>query len=143
MRKFLRWWLVATAVSMLITGLCMLFRSTENPRELALGEWREQSARVRVEVLPAEARWRGAGHGTLRYEWLQTNESPYRVRLESRGKTVEADVSFVGDDRMLVEPDIWDLLPTSAQKMLGDINRQHGRPEREFRLLLRREDERK
>ena len=143
MRKILRWWLLFSVVSMLLTGLYMLLRPQENPRNLVLGEWREQSARVRVEVLPAEAHWRGAGHGVIRYEWLQTEKSPYRVRLEGRGKTVEADVSFAGNDRMLVEPDVWDLLPTSAQKMLGDVNRQHGRAEREFRLLLRRENERK
>lgn len=143
MHRILRWWLIATAASALIAGVGVLLWPKEDPCRLVLGEWSEKSARVRVEVLPAEVKWRGAGHGRLSYEWLQTEESPYRVRLEYHGERVEADVWFTGEDRMIVQPDIWSKLPTQAREMLGELNRRHGRPEHEFRLLFCREHERK
>lgn len=143
MRSIVRWWLIASVVSALTVGVCVLLWPKEDPRELVLGEWREQSMRVRVEVLPGAAKWRGMGHGTLRYEWLQTENSPYRALLKRRDRSVQVNVRFVDRDSMIVEPDIWEMLPENAREMLSDINLRHGRPEKEFRLLLRREEESK
>ncbi len=132
-----RWWLISVAVYLVVLAAYLLWPAAD-PRELVLGEWKEESMRMRVEVQPAHAVWRGTHHGKLSYEWLQTEKEPYLVRLTWRDRSVTAHLSFSGDDRLIVEPDIWEFLPDSARKMLGDVNRQHGRPEREFRLLLRR-----
>ncbi len=136
--KILRWWMAASVVSLFAVGMCVVLWPKPDPRKRVLGEWREQSSRMRVEVLPGRAHWRGMGRGTLSYEWLQAREEPYRVRLMFRGQSVEAQLIFCGDDRVIIEPDIWEKLPATAQELLSDINRRHGRPEREFRLLLRR-----
>ncbi len=142
MQRILRWWFIAAAGT-IIVGVAVLLWPKADPRRLVLGEWSEQSSRVRVEVLQTEAKWRGVRRGRLRYEWLQTEESPYRVRLEYHGESMEADVWFAGKDKMLVQPDIWEKLPIQAQNMLSELNRQHGRPEHEFRLLFHRGHERK
>ncbi len=132
-----RWWLLSAVVYLVVLVVYLLW-SAADPRELVLGEWKEESSRLRVEVKPELVAWRGVHHGKLSYEWLQTEKEPYLVRCTWRDRSVTARLSFSGDDRLIVEPDIWKFLPDSARKMLGDVNRQHGRPEREFRFLLRR-----
>ena len=103
-----------------------------------LGEWEEKSSKVRVEVVPGEVRWRGMGHGKARYEWVQYAEEPYRVRSKIRGQEWDVDLRFSGEDVAIAEPDIWDHLSDEAKEMLRDVNRQHGCPEREFRLIFKR-----
>lgn len=72
-----------------------------------------------------------------------SENSPYRALLKRRDRSVQVNVRFVDRDSMIVEPDIWEMLPENAREMLSDINLRHGRPEKEFRLLLRREEESK
>ncbi len=109
-----------------------------NPRQAVLGDWRETSSKIRVEVEEGRAAWRGAGRGSVRYEWLQTADEPYRVRITHGRWEVEANLTFSGDDEFVLEPEIWEQLPPDAQSMLGEINRRNGRSEREFRFLFRR-----
>ena len=109
------------------------------PRQAVLGNWREAGSKIRVEVNEMQASWRGAGRGAARYEWLQTEDEPYRVRITHGRHSVEANLSFSGKDEWTLEPDVWDQLPPDAQRMLGEINRRNGRPEREFRLIFRRD----
>lgn len=136
-RSAKRWWLLCAAVY-LVASVVYLLWSAADPTKLVLGEWKEESTRMRVEVQPKLAAWRGVYHGKLSYRWLQTEKEPYLVRLTWRDRSVNAHISFSGNDRLIVEPDIWDSLPDSAREMLRDVNRQHGRPEREFYLILRR-----
>ncbi len=110
-----------------------------NPREAVLGNWREKSTKLRVEVKEMQASWRGAGRGTVRYEWLQDRDEPYRIRITHGKRSVEANLVFLSHDECELDPQIWDQLPADAQRMLRDINHRNGRPDREFKLYFRRE----
>lgn len=126
------------ALAALAGGIYLLVMGQENPKEKILGEWIEKGSKLRIEVLPGEIRWRGMGHGKAHYEWLRYEKKPYRLRCTARGHTLEVDLHFSGDDTAIAEPDIWEHLSDEAKKMLHDINRQHGRPEQEFRLIFKR-----
>ena len=120
-------------------GLWWLLRSPVDPRQMALGEWREATSRLRVEVEPEKAAWRGMGHGVVRYEWLEAEKEPYRVRFTYRGEAIEAKIAFDGKNTAILEPDVWHKLSSLAQEQLRELNRRHNRPETEFRLVFRRE----
>lgn len=134
----LRWYSIPAAAA-LAGGLWWLLHPGENPRELALGEWKEATSRLRVEVEPQRAAWRGMGHGSAKYEWLQTDKPPYRLRFVYRGESIEANLTFDGKNTAIFEPEIWEKLPAMAQKQLSEFNRRHNRPAGEFRLIFRRE----
>lgn len=125
-------------ILLLVGGVFWLLRGPGDPRKLALGEWKEASSRLRVEVDADQARWRGMGHGSIRYQWLETEHSPYRMQLTYRGDTLEAHLDFPDKDTAVLEPQIWHKLPASLQRQLRDLNRRHNRPEQEFRLLFKR-----
>ena len=134
MRKF-AWVTFILLIGMGVVWLCL---PKFDPRQMVLGDWREVSSKIRVEVGESQAAWRGAGRGALRYEWLQAENEPYRVRITHGRREVEANLTFSGDDEFILEPEIWEQLPPDAQSMLREINRRNGRQEREFRLLFRR-----
>lgn len=138
MKRYTKIVLITWGVMALAGGMYMLVKGQEDPREKVLGEWEEKSSKVRVEVVPGEIRWRGMGHGKARYEWVQYEEEPYRVHSKIRGQEWNVDLRFSGEDIAIAEPDIWDHLSDEAKEMLRDVNRQHGRPEREFRLIFKR-----
>ena len=133
-----RRWYSILIIALLVGGLCWLLLPRENPRELALGEWKEATSRLRVEVGPENAAWRGMGHGSVKYEWLQTEKAPYRLRFVYRGETIEAKLRFDGKDTAIFEPEVWEKLPALAQEQLRELNRRHNRPATEFRLLFKR-----
>ena len=133
-----RWYSILTIAALLVGGLCWLLLPGEDPRELALGEWKEATIRLRVEVGPESAAWRGMGHGSVKYKWLQTEKAPYRLRFVYRGETIEADLRFDGKNTAILEPEVWEKLPALAQEQLRELNRRHNRPATEFRLLFKR-----
>ena len=135
----MRRWYIWVVAAVLVGGLWWLLGPKENPRELVLGEWKEVSSRLRVEVEPERAAWRGMGHGSVKYEWLQTEKSPYRLRFVYQGDTIEANLFFDGENTAVFEPEVWDKMPTVAQEHLRRLNRRHNRPDTEFRLIFRRE----
>lgn len=126
---------IATVALGVVWWIC---RGEEDPRELALGEWRESSGRLQVEVQPGEAAWRGMGRGKIRYEWVDTEHRPYRLRFTYRGADYEALLHFDGRNTAIFEPQVWHKLPPGMQEQLRDFNRQHGRPDTEFRFIFRR-----
>lgn len=110
-----------------------------NPREWALGAWKEQTSRLFVEVTPeGTLAVRGLGRAAVKYEWVQTEEEPYLMRCTYRGHGFEALISFSGKDTAIVEPQIWDLLPSDMQRQITKENRRHNRPEHELRMLFHR-----
>lgn len=133
----LRWYYIPAA-ALLAGGLWWLLSPKADPRELALGEWKEVSSSLRVEVEPERVVWRGMGRGKAKYEWLQTEKEPYRLRFVYQGDTIEANITFDGRNTAIFEPEIWEKLPAEAQKHLSEINRHHNRPATEFRLLFKR-----
>ena len=137
----LKWCYIAVVVVVALVGGVWWMLSGEDPRELALGEWKEGKSRLRVEVRPEQAEWRGMGHGRLKYEWVQTEKSPYLVRFTYHGETFEAAVEFDGKDTAIVEPRVWHKLPGMMQQQIREHNRRHNRPETELKLVLRREVE--
>ncbi len=136
--RFAKYGLIFGAVVGLGIFVGYLLWPSPDPRVLALGEWRDEGSHLRVEVQPKSASWRGMHRGKLTYQWLQYEDEPYLVRLTWRNSSIDARVSFSGDSLAIVEPIIWDILPDSVRKIVRDVNRQHGRPEREIRLVLRR-----
>ena len=135
---FARLYIYIVAAIAVGCGLWWLFSGHEDPRELALGEWQESTSRLKVEITPEKAAWRGMGHGTTKYTWLNADTPPYRVSFTYQGKTVEALVTFDGSNTAIFEPQVWEHLPALAQQHLRDLNRRHNRPEKEFRVIFRR-----
>lgn len=109
-----------------------------DPRVLVLGDWREPNSQLYVEVTPDQATARGAMQGVVRYEWVDTEHEPYRLRFTYHGDSYEALVSFVNKDTAVVEPLIWHIIPADKRQALRDYNRRHKRPEDEFRLVFKR-----
>ena len=133
--------MAAVMLLVLVVGVSMWLWGNEKPQELALGEWKDSTGRLRVEVEPGKATWRGAHRGSLRYVWVQADKSPYKLSLSYQGGEIEADLVFDGKNTAILMPDVWDKLPPAAQKELSNSNRRHGRPEREFRIIFRRQQE--
>ncbi len=136
----LRNFFIAVGISSAICAVVFIPDWGEDPRQLALGEWKEASPRgMAAEVDSSVILWRGYGRrGKLTYEWLQTEEEPYRVRICKGQTVVDANVTFNGADEAILEPDIYDKLPEMARKYIRDTNKRHNRPEREIRLEFRR-----
>lgn len=120
-----------------------LLHTAPDPRELVLGEWKEVSSRTYVEVMPGKAVARGMLHGTVQYEWLQTQKEPYRLRFTYRQKPYEAQVYLPDADSAVVEPDVWAHMPAEQQKAVREMNRARNRPEQELRFLFKRVPQRK
>lgn len=135
---FSRLYICITIILAVGGGLWWLFSGNEDPRELALGEWQESTSRLKVEVTPEKAAWRGMGHGSTAYTWLNADKPPYRVSFTYQGKTIEAHLTFDGRDTAIFEPLVWEHLPAMAQQHLRELNRRHNRPDTEVRLLFRR-----
>ena len=109
-----------------------------DPRELVLGAWKDQTSRLFVEVEPSGITVRGLARGAIKYEWLQTEEEPYRMRCTYRNEAFEARLFFSGKNTAIVEPEIWERLPSEFQRRLAGENKRHNRPEHELRLLFHR-----
>lgn len=111
----------------------------EDPRQLALGEWKEHSTRGYVEVEEERIRTRGMGRtGKITYSWVQTDDEPYTMRVKARGHEVTAHITFNGSDEALVLFEIMHLLPPAAARELRKRNKAANRPEDEFYMLFRR-----
>lgn len=133
-----RWHIFAAAAALAACGIWWLLCGEKDPRQLALGEWQEASSRLRVEVQPGLATYRGMGHGKLRYEWLQADKKPYRLCFTYRGDTYETLLTFDGDNTAILDLQVWDKLDSAAKQQLRDQNRRRNRPEKELRLVFRR-----
>lgn len=136
----LRHFFIAIGISALICAAIFIPDWGENPRELAIGEWKESTRRgMHAEVDEHSIRWHAFGRrGKLTYEWVQTDEEPYRVRIR-RGQTcIDARVSFNGRDEAILEPDIYDKLPDLARSYIRDLNKRNQRPEKEIIFSFRR-----
>ena len=136
----LRNFFIALGISSAICAAIFIPDWGENPREIAIGEWKEAGPRgMAAEVTDTDIRWQGYGRrGKLTYEWLQTEEEPYRVRIR-KGKTiVDANVTFNGKDEAVLEPEIFDKLPDIARSYIRDLNKRNNRPETEIILVFRR-----
>lgn len=133
--------IILTALAAVAGLLYWALSGPGDPRQLILGDWKEHSSHLYVEVTPQKATARGMMRGSVKYEWLQTDKEPFRLRFTYRHESYEALISFPDKDSAVVEPQIWDKLPVSAQRMLRDVNRRHNRPENEFRLLFHRRAE--
>lgn len=129
-------------MALLAGGLVVWLSSGRpDPREVLLGDWREASSRVHVEVTPESATAHGIGRrATVKYEWVQTEREPYMLRFRYHGEALEAFVYIQDKDTVLVEPQIWEQLPELARQHIRQVNRQHGRPEQELRFLFRRRE---
>lgn len=136
----LRHFLIAVGISSAICSLIFLPDWGEDPRELAIGEWKEAKPRgTTAQVDATHIRWQGYGHrGKLTYEWLQTDEEPYRVRIRKGQTSVDANVTFDGEDEAILEPDIFDKLPDIARSYIREHNKRNKRPETEIILKFRR-----
>lgn len=135
----LRHFLTAAGIGTAVCATILLFPRCENPRELAPGDWKGANIPLQAEVSADTVQWSAPGsRGKFTYTWEQEKESPYRVRFR-RGRTeIEANISFDGDDTVLVEPIVFEKLPPLMQQHLRDRNKSLGRPETEIRLVFRR-----
>ena len=134
-------WGGVAALLLLAGALVWLLSGKDDPRILALGEWKEPTARLYVEVTPELATARGIARGAVKYEWLQTAREPYRIRILYRQYDSEALLSFPDRDTAVLEPQIWDALPSAVQRSLRSHNRRHHRPDQEIRLVFKRRRE--
>ncbi len=136
--------LLIVVALLLLAGVIFIPDWFEDPRRLAPGEWVEQSTRLQAEVTDQDIRWRGLNNrGRLTYTWIQTDEEPYRVAIRRGQQVVEARVSFHGSDEAILEPEIFDKLPSLARRYIRERNRARQRPEEEIRLIFRRVREKK
>lgn len=134
------------AFALLDALLCLIFIPDwgEDPVELAPGSWRSQSKSLGIyaEVAEKQILWNGkAGHGRCQYAWLQTEREPYRVQFKRGHDAIEADVTFDGPDKAILEPDILDRLPAAARDYIRKQNKINRRPEDEFSLIFVRTKE--
>lgn len=116
----------------------LLLRGPGDPRELVLGDWKEHSGQMRVEVTPDAATARGMIRGELSYEWLDSRHEPYRLLLRYKKTSYEALIHFPDKNTAVVEPLIWSRLSEEEQKVISDLNRRHNRPAQELRFLFHR-----
>lgn len=130
--------LLLLALLLVAGSLLWLCRSAPDPRQLVLGDWKESTNRLYVEVTPGLATARGMAHGSVAYEWVQTEKEPYTLKCTYRQDTFEVQVSFPSDDVAVVEPRVWHLIPPSHQRLIREFNRRNKRPEEELRLVFRR-----
>jgi len=127
------------AALLLLSGVIFIPDWFEDPRRLAPGEWVEQGTQLKAEVTDKDIHWRGLNNrGHLTYDWLQTDREPYRVVIRRGERAVEALVTFNGEDEAILEPEIFDKLPSLARRYIRERNRAHQRPEEEIRLIFRR-----
>ena len=128
------------AVWAVLGGIWWYVGHSVDPREVVVGDWRETSSRLRVEVTPDTATARGLGRysGSVTYEWVETEREPYRVRFVYRRDTMEALIYVHDRDTLVVEPLIWDKMPASVRSQIREVNRARKRPEQEIRLLFNR-----
>ena len=136
--------LLIVVALLLLAGVIFIPDWFEDPRRLAPGEWVEQGTRLKAEVTDKDIHWRGFNsRGRLTYDWLQTDKEPYRVVIRRGEQAVEALVTFNGEDEAILEPEIFDKLPSLARRYIRERNRARQRPEEEIRLIFRRVREKK
>lgn len=136
----LRNFFIAAGISSAICAAIFIPDWWEDPREIAIGEWKEVGRRsLAAEVDASGISWRGYGrHGKLTYEWLQTEEEPYRVRIRKEQTIVDANITFNGKDEAILEPEIYDKLPDIARSYIRSQNKRNKRPEKEIIFMFRR-----
>ena len=109
----------------------------EDPRELAIGEWRDAGKRGYLEVDETHIRTRGLGaRGSISYEWVQTEDEPYTMQLTWRHYTITAHITFDGPDTAIADLDVMRHLPREAARIVKKQNKAAGRPENEFRMVF-------
>lgn len=129
---------------LLVAAACGIFLPDwfEDPRKKILGNWQEGKRSFYVSVDERYIRWsRGTKSSNIPYKWLQTDKEPYTLQLEYSHEQIVVDLTFDGDDTAVAEPRIWDKLPDYAQEWIRARNRAADRPEKEFAILFRREQE--
>lgn len=135
----LKHFLLAAGVSTAICATVLFFPRCENPRELALGDWKGANTPLMAEVTEDSVQWSAPGaRGRFSYTWEQDRKSPYRVSFRRGQTVVKVDVCFDGDDMVLVEPLVFEKLPAVLQQHLRSRNKLLGRPETEIKLSFRR-----
>lgn len=135
----IRHFLIATGISGAVCGTVMLFSRCENPRELALGDWKGSNTPLLAEVTEDTVSWSAPGaRGRFSYTWQQEEKSPYRVNFRRGQTVVEADICFDGKNTVIVEPRVFQQLPPMLQEHLRSRNKTLGRPEEELKLIFRR-----
>ena len=129
---------------LIVGGLCALFIPDwfEDPVKFAPGNWQATPSGMRAEVDEEQVRWQVGGHyGRFAYQWVQTREEPYRVIFRRGEQVFEADVIFDGEDEVVVLPLVFDELPPMAREYIASQNKARNRPEKELRVVFRREKE--
>lgn len=108
-----------------------------NPRERALGTWKERSLKLEATVSPEgiTAWLPGGGKRRLTYQWVQDKASPYQCVLRLGEQAVPVEVEFDGKDVALVKPVINKVLADEERAFLRRFNRARHRPDDE--LVLR------
>ena len=125
----------------LISLLCLVMIPDwfEDPRKLAPGEWKDAGKQGMVEVTDATLTLHGFGpEGPIPYTWLQTDKEPYTMQVCYGSHTVEAAITFNGENEVVADLDIMHKLPSDIADTLRRRNTGAGRPENEFRLVFRR-----
>lgn len=131
-----------------LTGISVLALTPgcrEDPRELAPGNWVESGRLLQADVSPdGSIRWQiGGSSGTLRYEWVDTENEPYQLTLTHRKKSIPARLTFEDSDTAVIEPQIWDKLSPAVRRDIARQNKANRRPENEIRLRFHRRREKK
>lgn len=130
-----RWILFFVAVDALLTVL-FLPDWFVDPRERAIGTWKERSLKLQAEVTPEgiTAWLPGGGKRRMTCEWVQEKTSPYQCLLKMGDQVVPVEVEFDGEDVALVKPVVERALSDEERSFLRRFNRAHHRPEDEFLL---------
>lgn len=121
--------------------LCVVFIPDwfEDPRELAIGEWQGVPRKIRAEVTGDVVQWRAGGYGgKFTYNWVQTEDEPYRVEFRSSSSVFEADVVFEGPDEVLLFPLVFDHMPDAAKDYIRSYNKARDRAEDDMRFRFQR-----
>ena len=102
-----------------------------DPRERALGEWKERSLHVSAEVTGnrIEARFPGGGIRRLSYEWVDDTSSPYKCLLKMGDAVIPIELEFEGKNTTLVRFVLPDQLAPQERAALRRWNRARGREE--------------
>ncbi|MBQ3218522.1 MAG: hypothetical protein IJB33_06585 [Akkermansia sp.] len=132
---------VIVGVLLFVGLLCMVFIPDwfEDPVKLAPGEWKGTPNGMLGEVDESQVRWSVGGHrGRFVYNWVQTENEPYRVQFRRGNRVFEAEVEFNGRDEAVVHPLIFDELPELAQDYIRSRNKAMNRPENEMIFVFHR-----
>ena len=114
----------------------------EDPRELAIGSWKDRANGIQLQVDATQVKGCIADrHGKIPYEWVQTEDEPYRVQITFRDQTYRADITFDSSDTAIADFLVFDQLPEDARRFIREKNQALNRPEKQRRLVFQRQKE--